>query len=345
MKEKNLLVVLLALVFMLSINMPTGVAESTTTVYVNPSEIKDFSLKPDEVFTIEIAVANVENLRGYQFEMTFNPEVLKGIGVDVGPFLGSAGGRVLRIEGEGFDNTKGTLSLTGAILREKSATVAPDGDGVLATVTFQVVAYGGSNLKLGPNTGLWGIDGSWIIHGLENVGDGYFANTEVHDISVASIVCAPDTVYQGDPIFITVEVENRGEFTETFDVEIFAVHWGTGTYIFISKETVDSLASGDSITLSFVWDTTDVPLGTYEVYAEATGVPGEAGQTTNNIASTTFGGIGAPPHEVTLLELIVKWMAVVVKFMPVVAATMIAVVFFKSLMSVKMRRPVRLLGR
>lgn len=345
MKRKNLLVLLLALVFMWSITMAGGVAASTTTVYVSPPEIRDPTLIPGTQFTIDIAVANVENLRGYQFEMTFNPDVLNGVGVEVGPFLGSAGGTVLPVPGQGFDNTAGTLSLTGAILQEKTTALCPDGNGVLATVTFEVVGYGGSSLEFGANTGLWGPDGEWIIRGLENVRDGYFANDKIHDVSVTSIVCTPDSVYQGEPIFITVVVENLGEFTETFDVKVFAVHWGTGEYVYIGTQTVDALEPGESTSLSFVWDTTDARVGTYQVYAEAVGVQGESGQTKNNIVGTTFGGISVPANEATLLEQILTAITLAVRLLPMVLVGVIAVVFFRSLMSIKTRWPIRLLKR
>lgn len=320
----------------------SGAAASLNTiVYVSPPSIFDPTLIPGTQFSVDIVVEDVQGLWGYQFEMSFNPEVLQGVSVEVGPFLGSAGGTVLEITGSGFNNEAGTLSLTGATLWETDSAYCPNGNGVLATVTFEVVGYGGSSLKLGSDTGLLDYEGNWILLGLENVENGYFANQEIHDVKIASITCYPQTVYQGDPVYITVVVDNEGTFTESFNVTIFAVRWGTGEEFFIDKQAVEELPSGASITLSIVWDTADFPYGTYEVYAEASAVPGEFGKTMNNISNTTFGGIGAPVQRPTWIDLFLRWATLAIKVVPVAAIAMVVIVIFKSLMSVKMRWPIR----
>ncbi len=342
MNRKNLLVLSIAILFIGSLALISGAAASPNTiVYVSPPYIFDPTLIPGTQFSVDIVVENVEDLRGYQFEMSFNPEVLHGASVEVGPFLGSAGGTVYELTGLGFDNEAGKLHLTGALLWENDPVYCPDGNGVLATVTFEVVGYGGSSLKFGPNTGLQGCDGTWILHGLENVENGYFANQEVHDVKIASITCDPYGVYQGDPVFITVIVDNEGAFNESFDVTVFVERWATGEEFFIDRQAVEELSSGASITLSFVWDTTDFPYGTYYVYAEASVVPGELGETENNILDTTFGGISAPVPKSTWIDLFLHWAALAMRVVPVAAVAMVAIVIFKSLMSVKRRWPIR----
>lgn len=320
-------------------------ATSNATVYINPPNIFDPTLTPGTQFQIDLIVENVENLRGYQFEMSFNPQVLQGISVAVGPFLGSAGGTTLELGGSGFNNEAGKLGLTGAMLWEKDPAYCPDGSGVLATITFEVVGYGGSILRLGPDTGLTGYDGNWILHGLDNVTNGYFANQETHDVMISSIRCLETGVYQGQPIHIIVIVDNGGTFAETFNVTVFAVRWGGGEQVFIDRQTVQELPSGSSLALSFVWDTTSALYGTYEVYAEASALPGESAKTTNDIAHTTFGGIGAPPHQWTIMELFISWAMLALKTLPVAAAVILAIVIFKSLMSTKVRRPMRWIHR
>lgn len=342
MRKKTLLVLFIVGWFASSIVFTNKAsATSSATVYINPPNIFDPTLAPGTQFLIDILVENVENLRGYQFEMSFNPNVMQGVSVAVGPFLESAGGTVLGLEGSGFNNAAGKLGLTGAMLWEKDPAYCPDGSGVLATVTFEVVGYGGSILRLGPDTGLTGSDGNWILHGLDNVRHGYFANQETHDVVISSIRCLETGVYQGQPIHIAVIVDNEGTFTETFNVTVFAVRWGGGEEVFIGRQTAQELPSGASLTLSFVWDTTGAPYGTYEVYAEASALPGESAKTSNDILHTTFGGIGAPPHQWTLMEMFISWAMLAVKMLPVAAAVMLAIVIFKSLMSLKVRRSIR----
>ena len=342
MRKKTLLVLFIVGWFASSIIFTNKAsATSNATVYINPPNIFDPTLAPGTLFTIDILVENVENLRGYQFEMSFNPNILQGASVAVGSFLGSAGGTVLELDGSGFNNEAGKLGLTGAMLWEKDPTYCPDGSGVLATVTFEVVGYGGSILRLGPDTGLTGSDGNWIIHGLDNVRHGYFANQETHDVVISSIRCLETGVYQGQPIHIEVIVDNEGTFAETFNVTVFAVRWGGGEEAFIGRQTAQELPSGASLTLLFVWDTTSALYGTYEIYAEASALPGESAKTNNDILHMTFGGIGAPPHQWTLMEMFISWAMLAVKMLPVAAAVMLAIVIFKSLMSLKVRRSIR----
>jgi hypothetical protein len=290
---------------------------------------------------VDLVVEDVQGLWGYQFEMSFNPEVLQGVEVQVGSFLGSAGGTVLELAGQGFGNEAGKLYLTGATLMQTDPAYCPSGRGILATVTFEVVGYGGSSLRLGPRTGLLDYDSNWILQGLENVESGYFANQETHDVKIASITSYPDEACPGDPVFITVVADNEGTFTESFSVKVFAIRWGTDEEYSIDEQAVEELSSGASVTLSVVWDTTDFPCGTYEVYAEASAVPGETGKTQNNIATTTFGGIGVEYPKPTWIDLFIRWATMAIKVAPVAAIAVVTVVIFKSLMSVKTRWPIR----
>ncbi|MFB0566968.1 MAG: hypothetical protein ACETVM_00065 [Candidatus Bathyarchaeia archaeon] len=349
MRRKNLVFVSFIALFVVGIVMVEDAAASSgTTVSVDPPVIWDPTMVPGTQFSIDITVDYVERLLGYQFLMFFNPDVLHGVSVENGDFLGSAGGAVEVYPGIGFDNEKGLLYLFIAELNPGlPPTKYPTGGGVLATVTFEVVGYGKSGIFLGDDTGLLNVEGEWIIHGPENLKHGQFANAEVHDVAVTHISTDNYWCYQGDPIYITVIVENLGDFTEIFDVKVYSIQMGgSAEEIFIGTEGVEDLVPGDSKTLFFVWDTTEVSVGSYQIYAEATGVPGESAWTNNNIVNTTFGGINIKPHEVTLLDLVISWVNLVARIaLPVAVFAMVTVVVFKALMSVRMRWPIRLWKR
>ena len=158
-----------------------------THVYVNPSNIVDFTLVPTTQFKVDLYVDYVEPnlLWAYQLTLSFNPDVLHGVSVKNGPFLGSGGGNVMVVPGTGFNNTEGTLSIYGAYLYpiKNFPRGGSDEYGPLATVTFEVVGYGGSPITLGPETGLANRTGFWIIHKKENPEfffDGYFSNKGVY---------------------------------------------------------------------------------------------------------------------------------------------------------------------
>ena len=151
--KKKLMLAPSIISLMVTIVMPCEVsASSSTIVSVDPSSIVDHTLTLGAQFSIDIVVNHIRELWGYQFSLAYSPQVLYGVSIENGPFLGSAGGKPLVLPGQGFDNEKGKLRLFGACLFPK--TRFPTGEGVLAKVTFKVVGKGGSCIALGPETGL-----------------------------------------------------------------------------------------------------------------------------------------------------------------------------------------------
>lgn len=96
------------------------------------------------------------------------------------------------------------------------------------------------------------------------------------DVAVAQII-SPDKMYAGKPVNITVVVANFGEFIETFNVTVYYDSTPIGT------QTVVNLMPGTNITLTFAWNTAEIPpCRSYMVWAKAEPVPGE-GNISNNV--------------------------------------------------------------
>ena len=91
-----------------------------------------------------------------------------------------------------------------------------------------------------------------------------------HDVAITDVRVSPTTVTAGEPVDIEVDVENQGDFSETFDVNVYSSY---STDIILTQEVTD-LASGADTTLYFTWDTTGVAEDTYQISA-AGWVPGE----------------------------------------------------------------------
>jgi len=165
--------------------------------------------------------------------------------------------------------------------------------------------------------------------------------TWTHDVAVTSIRASPTTVPQGQPIYINATVENHGDFTETFDVIVYADQWGTNAHFEIGNETV-SLDIEESTLLEFVWDTTGVPYGTYWITAEA--ILPEDAVPQDNIARTKVGGICVPysPSTVDIIGLLMPIASVILAVVLLGAAVF---GLFKILMSVRLRWPWRWLKR
>lgn len=122
----------------------------------------------------------------------------------------------------------------------------------------------------------------------------------VHDVAVTSIEARSTWVPQGQPVYTSVTVENQGEVAETFDVIVYADRNSGDLHYDIGNETV-SLDIGESELLEFVWNTTDVPCGTYYITAEA--ILPEDADPADNVARTKIGGICVPYNPPSLDKL------------------------------------------
>jgi len=81
---------------------------------------------------------------GYEFKLTYNPNVLEGIEVVNGDLI--TGGVTMWSPGD-FNNTTGELGLTGnGFYYQDPPPPMTSGPGILANVTFTVVGYGISNI-------------------------------------------------------------------------------------------------------------------------------------------------------------------------------------------------------
>ena len=181
MRVKNKIFVLTLLlipivVSMVSIGIVSG-AMQESIVSVNPPVVWDTNMGPGTQFSIDIDVDYIRKPWAYQLTLSFDPDVLQGVSVENGEFLGSRGGTVIVIPGPGFDNEAGTLGLFGAYVDQFKK--LPTGGGTLATVTFEVAGYGSTVIELGIETGLADALGNWIVHKEDDPElffDGYFDN-------------------------------------------------------------------------------------------------------------------------------------------------------------------------
>jgi subtilase family serine protease len=110
-----------------------------------------------------------------------------------------------------------------------------------------------------------------------------------HDVAVIGVTPFPTSVRLGEPVNITVVVENQGTNSETnFDVTVF---YGAAV---IETKNVQDLAAGASENLTFTWNTTGVREEVYNttykekpyfIDATASTVPGETDTEDNTLRS------------------------------------------------------------
>jgi adhesin HecA-like repeat protein len=96
------------------------------------------------VVTVDVDIANVRNLYGYQFDLSFNPTVLEAVSSSEGSFL-SSGGTTFFISGTN-DNRGGTVAATADTLL--TAVNGVSGSGELAVFTFDAIGKGISTVAI-----------------------------------------------------------------------------------------------------------------------------------------------------------------------------------------------------
>jgi hypothetical protein len=239
-------------------------------LYVDPPSIIDPSLTPASTFSIDIKIANVTNLYGYEFKLLYDTSFLNGIGVLIYPQPPNETHFTPRVE---INDKNGMIfvNVTDYPPAEPISTIAPV---KLVTITFQVQTYGASVLDLN-QTKLVDNEGAPIVH----VAVDGFVSVKPPDVAILKVTAAPTLIYPGTMINIEVVAANLGIFRkETFNV---TTYYGATK---ISTVTVTDLPPLTNITLPFSWNTASVPPNDYLISARASTVPLEI-NTTNNFLS------------------------------------------------------------
>ncbi|HVP16121.1 MAG TPA: dockerin type I domain-containing protein [candidate division Zixibacteria bacterium] len=97
----------------------------------------------------------------------------------------------------------------------------------------------------------------------------------VHDVAVTAVIPSKTVVGEGYPLNINVTAANQGDYTETFNVTVYA-------NTTLTETEVTALWSGNSIQLVFDWNTTSVAQGNYKICAYAWPVQNETDTSNNN---------------------------------------------------------------
>jgi len=146
--------------------------------------------------------------------------------------------------------------------------------------------YAGVDLYSGPyqnETGWDGIgDTPYVIGGSDQ--DRYpFMDPRIHDVAVVSVIPSITEVYVGQVVNITVIIQNKGKFTETFEVA-YKYKLEGAEYV-IGFIIVSDLAPQANTSVVFSWETIDIAV--YKIRAEATLLLSEIITSDNTMTSPT----------------------------------------------------------
>jgi hypothetical protein len=129
-----------------------------------------------------------------------------------------------------------------------------------------------------------GLPGKWVLANFPPEVQGFIAVIEdavitsplgIHDIAVTNLTTCKDgctpmrTVCQNYTAHVNVAVVNIGNFTENFNVTVYANTTVIGT------QSIVGLAAGNQTIVYFVWNSSGYALGNYTLSAYATPVTGE----------------------------------------------------------------------
>lgn len=137
--------IFLTIIATLTITMVGVGRSSTATMTLDPLEVKD--IEPGETFNVDVTVADVSNLFGWQFLIRFDSRVLRVDNVTEGPFIGSTGEQTIFLPPT-IDNNKGFVIAGATFLPSTSyPEEGVTGNGVLATIIFNVTGRGTTTLE------------------------------------------------------------------------------------------------------------------------------------------------------------------------------------------------------
>jgi hypothetical protein len=243
-----------------------------TRIYVDPSFREDPNLHLGNTTVFSIVGENFPNVRTCQFDLRFNPNVLRVLSYMVtNPIDGS----FVNFQLLSFNNTLGDLS--GILTYDPPVSIA---NSPIINITFMIVGYGISPLNLN-STALTDPLGNLISH---HTADGLFV-TVIRDVAILDVQPYPLKVYPNRIVTVNVTAANLGNnLTETFFVTAYV-----DTNVSLGIQNVINLPPGANTTITFYWNTTGQPSCSNHTFsANASFVPFEFNTTNNFLASPTM---------------------------------------------------------
>jgi len=256
----------------------TSKGETVATVYIDPPVITGLDVGVN--FTIDIKVANISKLAGWEIQLFYSPLVLSAISVSEGPFLISVGNTFFpTFPPFGVDNnynsTHGRVFMACAILGE---TPGASGNGALASVTFQTAGAGSSAITLPQDPTITKLLDSTFGNPqpIPYVAESGLVSLIANDVAVTNIQLSK-TIVSDTQVTMNVTAANLGNYTASFNVTLYY------NSTEIATRTITNLAPSTSITLPFTWNTTPIPKGNYTISAYAPPILGETSIENNRL--------------------------------------------------------------
>lgn len=218
-----------------------------------------------EVFTVNVTVADVTDLYGWEAKLYYDSSILSCKSVSEGSFLKNVGSTFFNFTiNDNYNPAVGRVEAFNTLLGQIPGV---SGEGVLLSVTFETKELGIAILDL-ENTILSDINANVMPHIV--VDGGVEVISAVRDVAIKGISTSSDTIVSGHVLEIYVTAANMGNKTETFDVASYY------NETLIAVQTVTSLSPQSNVMITFTLNTSFItPNATITIKAEASSVPDE----------------------------------------------------------------------
>jgi len=229
--------------------------------YVEPPEIINSSIVPPQTIQINVTIKNVTDMHGYEFHLSYDPDILLCISLTILDVLGETH----YIPEFSVDNTAGIVKVN-VTYYPPAVPITTVLEVPLVNLIYRVKGYGATLLHL-HNTNLTDSLGRPIPC---DAHDGFFMNL-ARDLAITNVVPCVAQAYPGNIVKINVTAKNLGEVIETsVTVEAYYESNLIGTIV------VTSLNPSEEITVTFDWNTLGVaPCCNYTISGEVAPVPFE----------------------------------------------------------------------
>lgn len=147
MISKNILSLTILLLGIVCITLPLSNAQQIPTLSITPNTTHLTAAQLGTNIQVDLIISNVQNLYAWNLNLTWNPSVLNLTDITEGPFLSSADHTLFTWTPSISANTRNQgyiQNVAASLLSGKGI----DGNGVLATITFQVIDIGTSTLSI-----------------------------------------------------------------------------------------------------------------------------------------------------------------------------------------------------
>ena len=190
-----------------------------SSIVFNPAEL---IIPQESSGTVNIRIEHITDLAGFEWTLTFNPQVLEVVDVTEGNFLKQDGGSTFTPEPE-IDNGNGIVSFA-------SGRIAPggvDGSGVLAQIRFEAQQAGESSLVL--NDVKLSDSSANKISAIINSGSVSVPKFPPWDVNLDGVVNIFDIVIVGQNFGMETDTRadvNNDGVVSIFDLVLIGSHFG-----------------------------------------------------------------------------------------------------------------------